>query len=210
MFKVGTSESGNRTWRDKKIHDFHNFSNSGLKFYMRISECICNRIMMTKNIDFLTHLQEKLRLNYLALPSLAKEFHGDCFFLFKELVARLVSFTTQTIRHWSYLGNRSRSQNRTLRMELIHRIISSLDIFLVNDYIYHYRISNATCSNLRLGSFILLYTNFISTRVINYLSIFNCKGSQIAFFVANFNHRIIGKNCKNIVTIVIRTRGKRN
>ena len=29
---------------------------------MRISECICNRIMMKKNIDFLTHLQEKLPL----------------------------------------------------------------------------------------------------------------------------------------------------
>ena len=55
-------ESGGRTWRDKKIHDFPNFSNSGLKFYMRISECICNRIMMKKNIDFLTHLQEKLPL----------------------------------------------------------------------------------------------------------------------------------------------------
>ena len=49
-------ESGGRTWRDKKIHDFHNFSNFGLKFYMRIFECICNWIMMKKNIDFLTHL----------------------------------------------------------------------------------------------------------------------------------------------------------
>ena len=49
--------------RDKKIHDFHNFSNFGLKFYMRISECICTRIMMKKNIDFLTHLQEKLPLS---------------------------------------------------------------------------------------------------------------------------------------------------
>ena len=46
-----------------KVHDFHNFSNSGLKFYMRIFECICNRIMMEKNIDFLTHLQEKLPLS---------------------------------------------------------------------------------------------------------------------------------------------------
>ena len=34
----------------------------GLKFYMRISECICNRIMMKKNIDFLTHLQDNLPL----------------------------------------------------------------------------------------------------------------------------------------------------
>ena len=53
-------KTGGRTWRDKKIHDFHNFSNSGLKLYMRISECICNRIMI-KKIDFLTHLQEKLK-----------------------------------------------------------------------------------------------------------------------------------------------------
>ena len=30
---------------------------------MRISECICNRIIMKKNIDFLTNLQEKLPLN---------------------------------------------------------------------------------------------------------------------------------------------------
>ena len=45
-------ESGGRTWRDKKMHDFHNFSNSGLKFYMRISECICNRIMMKKKYPF--------------------------------------------------------------------------------------------------------------------------------------------------------------
>ena len=45
-------ESGGRTWRDKKIHDFHNFSNSGLKFYMRIPECICNRIMMKKKRFF--------------------------------------------------------------------------------------------------------------------------------------------------------------
>ena len=45
-------ESGGRTWRDKKIHDFHNFSNSGLKFDMRISECICNRIMMKKKYRF--------------------------------------------------------------------------------------------------------------------------------------------------------------
>ena len=36
----------------KKIHDFHNFSNSGLKFYMRIYECICNRIMMKKKYRF--------------------------------------------------------------------------------------------------------------------------------------------------------------
>ena len=49
---IGTPESGGRTQRDKKIHDFHNFSNSGLKFYMRISECICNRIMMEKNRFF--------------------------------------------------------------------------------------------------------------------------------------------------------------
>ena len=55
-------KTGGRTRCNKKIHDFHNFSNSGLKFYMRISECICNRIMMKKNIDFLTHLQEKLAL----------------------------------------------------------------------------------------------------------------------------------------------------
>ena len=34
-----------------------------LKFYMHISKCTCNRIMMKKNIDFLTHLQEKLPLN---------------------------------------------------------------------------------------------------------------------------------------------------
>ena len=45
-------ESGGRTWRDKKIHDFHNFSKCGLKFYMRISECICNRIMMKKKYRF--------------------------------------------------------------------------------------------------------------------------------------------------------------
>ena len=50
MFLV--PESGGRTWRDKKIHDFHNFSNSGLKFYMRISEYICNRIMMKKKYRF--------------------------------------------------------------------------------------------------------------------------------------------------------------
>ena len=54
---------GGRTWRDEKIHDFHNFSNGGLKFYIRFSKCICNRIMMKKNIDFLTHLQEKLPLS---------------------------------------------------------------------------------------------------------------------------------------------------
>ena len=66
-FKVFSSKNGDRTWRDKKIHDFHNFSNSGLKFYMRISECICNRIK--KNIDFLTHLQEKLPLIYKFLLS---------------------------------------------------------------------------------------------------------------------------------------------
>ena len=35
-----------------KKFNFHNFSNSGLKFYMRISECICNRIMMKKNMFF--------------------------------------------------------------------------------------------------------------------------------------------------------------
>ena len=51
-FKVFSSKNGGRTWRDKKIHDFHNFSNSGLKFYMRISECICNRIMMKKKYRF--------------------------------------------------------------------------------------------------------------------------------------------------------------
>ena len=51
-FKVSASESRGRTWRDKKIHDFHNFSNSGLKFHMRISECICNRIMMKKKYRF--------------------------------------------------------------------------------------------------------------------------------------------------------------
>ena len=45
-------KTGGRTCRDKKIHDFHNFSNSGLKFYMRISECICNRIMMKKKFRF--------------------------------------------------------------------------------------------------------------------------------------------------------------
>ena len=49
---IGASESGGRTWRDKKIHDFHNFSNSGLKFHMRISECIWNRIMMKKKYRF--------------------------------------------------------------------------------------------------------------------------------------------------------------
>ena len=49
-------ESGGRARRDKTIRDFHNFSNSGLKFYMRISECICNRIMMKKNIDFLLNI----------------------------------------------------------------------------------------------------------------------------------------------------------
>ena len=51
-FKVFSSKNGGRTWRDKKIHDFHIFSNSGLKFYMRISECICNRIMMKKKYRF--------------------------------------------------------------------------------------------------------------------------------------------------------------
>ena len=45
-------ESGGRTWCDKKIHDLHNFSNSGLKFYMRIFEGICNRIMMKKKYRF--------------------------------------------------------------------------------------------------------------------------------------------------------------
>ena len=67
---IGASESGGRTRRDKKIHDFHNFSNSGLKFYMRISECTCNRIMMKKNIDFLTHLQENLPLRQCETHSL--------------------------------------------------------------------------------------------------------------------------------------------
>ena len=46
--KFLVTKTGGRTWRDKKIHDFHNFSNSGLKFYTRISECICNRIMIKK------------------------------------------------------------------------------------------------------------------------------------------------------------------
>ena len=36
----------------QKIHDFHNFSNSCLKFYIHISECICNRIMMKKKYRF--------------------------------------------------------------------------------------------------------------------------------------------------------------
>ena len=47
-FKVFSSRirRSNMTWQ--KVHDFHNFSNSGLKFNMRISECICNRIMMKK------------------------------------------------------------------------------------------------------------------------------------------------------------------
>ena len=31
-WKFLVPESGGRTWRDKKIHDFHNFLNSGLKF----------------------------------------------------------------------------------------------------------------------------------------------------------------------------------
>ena len=47
---------------------------------MRISECICNRITMKKNIDFLTHLQEKLPL---IIPSPSTTDHskvtGDCF-----------------------------------------------------------------------------------------------------------------------------------
>ena len=64
-FKVFSSKNSMFSWRDKKIHDFHNFSNSGLKFYMRISECMWNRIMMKKNIDFLAHLQEKLPLKVL-------------------------------------------------------------------------------------------------------------------------------------------------
>ena len=60
---IGASESGGRTWRDKKIHDFHNFSNSGLKFYMRISECICNRIMMKKNYRFFDPFTGEASLN---------------------------------------------------------------------------------------------------------------------------------------------------
>ena len=51
-FKVFSSKNrrSNMTWQ--KNHDFHNFSNSGLKFYMRISECICNLIMMKKKYRF--------------------------------------------------------------------------------------------------------------------------------------------------------------
>ena len=41
----------------------HNFSNSGLKFYMRISECICNRIMMKKKYRFFDPFTEEAPLN---------------------------------------------------------------------------------------------------------------------------------------------------
>ena len=51
-FNVFSFKTWGRTWRDKKILDFQNFSNSGLKFYMRISECIYNRIMMKKKYRF--------------------------------------------------------------------------------------------------------------------------------------------------------------
>ena len=64
-FKVFSSKNSMflSTW--KKIHDFQNFSNSGLKFYMRISECICIRIMMKKK----THLQEKLPLIHVVVSN---------------------------------------------------------------------------------------------------------------------------------------------
>ena len=56
-------------WRDKKIHDFHNFSNSGLKFYMRISECKCSRIMMKKKSIFWPIFGHEAVLNIIAQAS---------------------------------------------------------------------------------------------------------------------------------------------
>ena len=56
-------KTGGRTWRDKKIHDFHNFSDSGLKFSMRISECICNRIMNKKKYRFFDPFTGEAPLN---------------------------------------------------------------------------------------------------------------------------------------------------
>ena len=49
----------------KKIHDFHNFSNSGLELYMRISECICNRIMVKKKYWFFDPFTGEAPLNAL-------------------------------------------------------------------------------------------------------------------------------------------------
>ena len=52
MVKVFSSKNSMFSSTYKKIHDFHNFPNPSLKFNMRISECICNRIMMKKNRFF--------------------------------------------------------------------------------------------------------------------------------------------------------------
>ena len=52
---------------------------------MRISECICNRTMMKKNMNFLTHLQEKLPLK--SSKNMKKFYNSTSYF-----VARISNF----------------------------------------------------------------------------------------------------------------------
>ena len=72
--KFLVTKTGDRTWRDKKIHDFHNFSNSSLKFYMRISECMCNRIMMKKKYRFFYPLTGEAPLKFWIKPAQKVQF----------------------------------------------------------------------------------------------------------------------------------------
>ena len=53
------------------MYDCHNFSNSGLKCHMRISECPCNRIMMKKKYRFFDPFTGKAPLKILCnlMPS---------------------------------------------------------------------------------------------------------------------------------------------
>ena len=136
-------ESGGRTWRDKKIHDFHNFSNSGLKFYMRISECICNQ-MMKKKYRFFDPFTGETPLKSMwecetmkEASSLAEMRSAGDFADFSIVVhASFCEIIVCSFRYWSCVDQKRRNEFQIVRRHSDHSFSFSLQKWISLNFFF--------------------------------------------------------------------------